>query len=275
VVEQLLDGRIAMGGEEREVTVMFVDIRNFTGLVERLAPQQSLQVLNAFLTVVTEEIERHGGVVDKYLGDGAMALFGAPVRRDDDARRALECALALRRRVAELAPALATKGLPQPQVAVGINTSRVIAGDIGSPTRLNYTVLGDGVNVASRLEGLARRYDVDIVVGESTRNQVRDIVCRELDKVRVVGRQKAERIFEPLGPEGSLGAREADILARWHESLEMFRMKCWDAAEDGMRGVATEPGYARLTSLYLQYIPELRANPPGESWDAAYSVSAK
>lgn len=275
VVEQLLDGRIALGGEEREVTVMFVDIRNFTGLVERLAPQQSLQMLNAFLTVVTEEIERHGGVVDKYLGDGAMALFGAPVSREDDARRALECALALRRRVAGLGPALAAKGLPQPQLAVGVNTSRVIAGDIGSPTRLNYTVLGDGVNVASRLEGLARRYDVEVVVGESTRNQVRGIVCRELDKVRVVGRQRAERIFEPLGPEGSLAPREVDVLARWHEALEMFRTKCWDAAEDGMRAIAAEPGYARLTSLYLQYIPELRANPPGEEWDAAYAVGAK
>src|SRR5205807_9297220 len=112
VVEQLLDGRIALAGEEREVTVMFVDIRNFTGLAERLKPQQSLQMLNAFLTVVTEQIELHGGVVDKYLGDGAMALFGAPVTRPDDARRALVCALEIRRKVSELAPALAARGLP-------------------------------------------------------------------------------------------------------------------------------------------------------------------
>jgi len=275
VVEQLLDGRIASGGEEREVTVMFVDIRNFTGLVERLAPQQSLQVLNAFLAIVTEGIERHGGVVDKYLGDGAMALFGAPVTREDDARRALECALDLRRRVAELGPALAAKDLPQPQLAIGINTSRVIAGDIGSPTRLNYTVLGDGVNVASRLEGLARRYDVEVVVGESTRDLVRGIVCRELDKVRVLGRRKAERIFEPLGLEGSLTPQEIVTLAQWHEALEMYRLRCWDAAEDGMRAIAAQPGYARLTSLYLEYIPELRANPPGEAWDAAYVAGAK
>jgi len=274
-VEQLLDGRIASGGEEREVTVMFVDIRNFTGLVERLAPQQSLQVLNAFLAIVTEGIERHGGVVDKYLGDGAMALFGAPVTREDDARRALECALDLRRRVAELGPALAAKDLPQPQLAIGINTSRVIAGDIGSPTRLNYTVLGDGVNVASRLEGLARRYDVEVVVGESTRDLVRGIVCRELDKVRVLGRRKAERIFEPLGLEGSLTPQEIVTLAQWHEALEMYRLRCWDAAEAGMRAIAAQPGYARLTSLYLEYIPELRANPPGEAWDAAYVAGAK
>ncbi|HEX4782291.1 MAG TPA: adenylate/guanylate cyclase domain-containing protein [Usitatibacter sp.] len=275
VVEQLLDGRIALEGEEREVTVMFVDIRNFTGLVERLAPQQSLQMLNAFLTVVTDTIQVHGGVVDKYLGDGAMALFGAPVTRADDASRAVACALAIRDEVGELGPALDAKGLPRPQLAIGLNTSRVIAGNIGSPTRLNYTVLGDGVNVASRLEGLTRRYDVEIVVGETTREQVRHVAYRELEKVRVRGRVGALRIFEPLAREGGLTPREMVILAQWHEALEMFRLRCWDAAEAGMRAIAGEPGYARLTELYLAYIPELRAAPPGPDWDAAHAAEAK
>jgi adenylate cyclase len=275
VVEQLLDGRIALGGEEREVTVMFVDIRNFTGLVERLAPQQSLQMLNAFLTVVTDTIQVHGGVVDKYLGDGAMALFGAPVTRADDASRAVACALAIRDEVAHLGTALAAKGLPLPQLAIGLNTSRVIAGNIGSPTRLNYTVLGDGVNVASRLEGLTRRYDVEIVVGESTREQVRNVAYRELEKVRVRGRMGALRLFEPLAREGGLTPREIVTLAQWHDALEMFRLRCWDAAEAGMRALAAEPGYGRLVELYLAYIPELRAAPPGPEWDAAHSAEVK
>lgn len=275
IVNQLLDGRIEQGGEEREVTVMFVDIRNFTGLVERLQPQQSLQMLNAFLTVVTDTIEVHGGVVDKYLGDGAMALFGAPITRPDDARRAVACALAIRDEVAELEIALAAKGLPPPKLAIGINTATVIAGNIGSPKRLNYTVLGDGVNVASRLEGLTRRYDVQVVVGESTRALAGDVTFRELDKVRVRGRVGSLRIFEPLAREGGLTAREMVTLAEWHEALELFRLRVWDDAETRMRDIATDPRYTRLTQLYLEYIPKLRAEPPGSDWDGAYSVEFK
>jgi adenylate cyclase len=275
VVEQLLDGRIASGGEEREVTVMFVDIRNFTSQVERLAPQQSLQMLNAFLTVVTDTIQVHGGVVDKYLGDGAMALFGAPVTRADDASRAVACALAIRDEVGELEAVLAGKGLPCPQLALGLNTARVLAGNIGSPTRLNYTVLGDGVNVASRLEGLTRRYDVEIVVGESTREQVRNVTYRELEKVRVHGRMGALRIFEPLAREGGLTPHEIVTLAQWHDALEMFRLRCWDAAQSGMHEIAKEPGYERLTGLYLENIARLRDSPPPADWDGAYTMEFK
>jgi adenylate cyclase len=275
VVSQLLQGEIELGGEEREVAVMFVDIRNFTGIAQRLEPQQTLQMLNEFLTVISEVIESHGGVVDKYLGDGAMALFGAPVTRPDDVQRALACALEIQRRIEALGPSLAAKGLPHPLLGVGINTSRVIAGNIGSPTRLNYTVLGDGVNLASRLEGLTRRYQVPIVVGESTRNQVRDVTCRELDKVRVHGRTVAERIFEPLGKVGEIDALTIERLKHWHESLEMFRLRYWDAAESRFRELSAEPGYERLTVIYLGYIRALREKPPGEGWDASFTLYEK
>jgi adenylate cyclase len=138
-----------------------------------------------------------------------------------------------------------------------------------------FTRLGDGVNVASRLEGLTRRYDVPIVVGESTRNLVSGVVCRELDKVRVRGRTGTVRIFEPLAREGGLPPQQIVTLAQWPEALEMFRLKCWDAAETSMRAIAHEPGYARLTRLYLEYIPKLREEPPGPEWDAAYTLDVK
>ena len=276
VVTRLLEGGdIELGGEERDVTVMFTDIRNFTAIVEKLTPDQSLQLLNEFLTVISEVIETHGGVVDKYLGDGVMALFGAPVTRPDDAQRALGCALEIRRRVGALGPILAARGLPHPQVGIGINTSRVIAGNIGSPSRLNYTVLGDGVNLASRLEGLTKRYHVPIVVGITTRGQVRDIVCRELDKVRVRGKTVAERIFEPLGAEGTLTPAQVVHLAQWHDALEMFRLRCWEPATDSFRALAAVPGYERLCAIYLGYIRDLAANPPGEDWDASFTLYEK
>ena len=276
VVTRLLEGGdIELGGEERDVTVMFTDIRNFTAIVEELTPDQSLQLLNEFLTVISEVIEAHGGVVDKYLGDGVMALFGAPVTRPDDAQRALGCALEIRRRVAALGPILAARGLPHPQVGIGINTSRVIAGNIGSPSRLNYTVLGDGVNLASRLEGLTKRYHVPIVVGITTRERVRDIVCRELDKVRVRGKTVAERIFEPLGAEGTLAPAQVVHLAQWHEALEMFRLRRWEPAAESFRSLAAVPGYERLCAIYLGYIRDLAANPPGEDWDASFTLYEK
>jgi adenylate cyclase len=275
VVAQLLERKIELGGEEREATVMFMDIRNFTGIAEKLSPHQSLQMLNSFLTVVNEVIEEHGGVVDKYLGDGAMALFGAPVTRPDDAQRALACAMEIRKRVAALGPALAEKGLPHPQLGIGVNTSTVVAGNIGSPSRLNYTVLGDGVNLAARFENLTRRYNVPIVIGEATRNLVRDVTCREIDKVRVKGRATATRIFEPLGRHEELDALTIDHLGRWHEALEMFRTRCFDAAEAAMRELAPLPEYARIVELYLGYIRQLREKPPGPDWDAAFTLYDK
>jgi adenylate cyclase len=275
VVTQLLRGQIELGGEEIVATVMFTDIRNYTVLCETLTPQQSLLLLNEFLTAISEVVEAHGGVVDKYLGDGVMALFGAPVTREDDAQRALECALEIRTRVESLGPALAARGLPHPDIGIGINTSSVIAGNIGSPSRLNYTVLGDGVNLASRLEGLTKRYHVPIVVGSLTQEAVTGIVWRELDKVRVRGKTVAERIYEPLGREGQVPPQELARLARWNEALGAFRDRRFKQARAGFESLGDERGYVRLTSLYLGYLRNLAADPPGEDWDAAFTLYDK
>ncbi|MEO5694231.1 MAG: adenylate/guanylate cyclase domain-containing protein [Usitatibacter sp.] len=276
VVTQLLEGRIELGGTEVDATVLFTDLRDFTGLCESLTPQQSLLLLNEFLTTISQCVEEHGGVVDKYLGDGLMALFGAPITRPDDSHRAVEAALAIRTRVLELGPALAARGLPHPAVGVGLNTARLVAGNVGSPTRLNYTVLGDGVNLAFRLESLTKRYQVPIVAGERTREGTREgIVFRELDKVRVYGRSNPERIFEPLGRVGELSAAQMEQLARWHESLDYFRGRCWEAARVGFMHLADVRGYERLVAIYLDYIRELEADPPAEDWDASFTLSQK
>ena len=275
VVEKLLQGQIELGGEERDVTVMFTDVRNFTALAEELTPQQSLALLNEFLTAISEVVEEYGGVVDKYLGDGVMAIFGAPVTRTDDPQRALECALTIRRRVDALGPALAARGLPHPEIGLGMNTARVIAGNMGSPSRLNYTVLGDGVNLASRLEGLTKRYHVPIVAGSATRENVAGIVWRELDKVRVKGKTVPERIFEPLGHEGEVGAAELAQLERWHEALEAFRARRWAHARAGFESLSDERGYVRLIALYMGYLREVSTNPPGDDWDASFTLYDK
>lgn len=275
VVSRLMDTTIKLGGSEVEATVMFTDMRGFTTIAESLTPQQSLVLLNRLLTVVAEVIEEHDGVLDKFLGDGAMVVFGAPIRRDDDVQRAVRAALAIRARVAALGPELATSNLPKVQVGVGLNTARVIAGNIGSPSRMNYTVLGDGVNLAARLEGLTKRYHVPIIVGETTREKSTGFVWRELDKVRVRGKSVAVRIFEPLGREGQLQPADLVRLAQWNEALEAFRSRRWAEARGLFEKLAEDTQYARLVVIYLGYLRELAEEPPGEDWDAAFTLYDK
>ena len=196
--------------------------------------------------------------------------------RPDDTRRAVACALEIQQRLRALGPSLAAKGLPHPDLGIGINTSRVIAGNIGSPSRLNYTVLGDGVNLAARLEGLTKRYHVPIVIGSRTREGAPGhIVFRELDKVRVSGKTIAERIYEPLGPAGEIDAAQTARLARWHAALELFRARHWEAARAAFESLAAEPGYERIIQLYMGYVRELLARPPGDDWDAAFTLYEK
>lgn len=275
VAEQLLKGEIELGGAEIEASVIFTDVRNFTALAEKLTPTQSLALLNDFLTEISRIVEQHEGVVDKYIGDGVMAVFGAPVPRPGDTQRAVEAAVAIRDGVRALGERLAARGLPNPEVGCGLNTSNMIAGNIGSPERLNYTVLGDGVNLASRLEGLTKRYHVPIVAGERVRESSQGFIWRELDKVRVRGRVRAERIFEPLCREGQLPAHDAELLATWHAGLEDFRARRWTSAKAAFEALHDHKAYVRLGDIYLGYIRDLTASPPGPDWDAAFTLYEK
>ena len=202
VATELLRKDVALGGEEREVTVLFSDLRGFTTMSERLAPEQMLDILNGYFTRMAAIVEEHGGVVDKYVGDALMALFGAPLANPDDADRALQAALAMSEALDEINLAWAAQGLPALDVGIGINTDRVVAGNMGSATRLNYTVIGDGVNLASRLEGLTKtpEYRARIIVSAATLAKARRVYrTRRLGEVAVKGRQNRTEIFDLLG----------------------------------------------------------------------------
>lgn len=170
VAAQLLRDGAALGGEERPVTILFVDLRGFTTLSEALAPRELIALLNRYLDAMSQAIEAEGGVIDKFIGDAIMALFGAPLTQADAADRALAAALAMRRALAQLNAALVAEGRPPLAFGIGINTARVVAGNIGSHRRLNYSVIGDGVNIAARLQALTRdpAYAADIIVSDAT-----------------------------------------------------------------------------------------------------------
>ena len=275
VAEQLLRQNIELGGEERQVTVMFADIRDFTELCETLSPHDSLMLLNRYLERISGVIDHYEGVIDKYTGDGVMALFGAPIARADDPERAILAALEINRRVRELGQELAREGLPHPLVGIGINTSRVIAGNIGTASRLNYTVLGDGVNLAARFESLTKRYQVPVVVGRETREKVPGLVYRELDKVKVKGKKVAVRIFEPLGREHEIDAVALATLHTYHEAIEAYRQRRWQQAAASLAAIRDQPGYHRVCEIYLEYIRQFESAPPDQTWDGSFALYEK
>jgi adenylate cyclase len=202
VAAELLRKDVVLGGEEREVTVLFSDLRNFTAMCEKLSPQEMLAILNHYFTHMGGIVEKNGGVVDKYMGDALMALFGAPLNTADDVDRAMTAALEMAEALDDLNLQWAKRGLSEIRLGIGINTDMVIAGNMGSKTRLNYTVIGDGVNLASRLEGLTKvpEYETRIIISGSTFAKAkRKYKTRHLGEVAVKGKQKPTAIYALLG----------------------------------------------------------------------------
>ncbi len=204
IATQLLQSDLQLGGEEREVTILFCDLRDFTSFSEKMAPAEVLTLLNRYLDRMSGIIERHGGVIDKFIGDAIMALFGAPVAVADAPARAVAAARDMARALESLNAELRNEGKPALQFGIGINTAQVVAGNMGSKTRLNYTVIGDGVNLASRLEGLTKEpsYATPIIVSEATLAGITPRpFARELGEVKVKGKAQAVKIFA-LSPKG-------------------------------------------------------------------------
>ncbi len=275
IASELLRQQLDLGGEERIVSVMFIDIRNFTSICEDLTPHQSLDLLNRYLKVMSEVIEQFDGVVDKYTGDGLMALFGAPIAREGDHLRAIQAALQIVRELKALSQQLQGESLPSPDVGIGLNTARVIAGNIGSASRLNYTVLGDGVNLAARFEGLTKRYQVPVVVGQETYATVPEMVYRELDKVRVKGKSIPVHIYQPLGLRSQLSAQDLQLLDQYHRAIQLFRNRDWEKARAVFDQVKQHPDYNRICELYIEYIRQFTAQAPAVDWDGAFTLYEK
>jgi adenylate cyclase len=192
IAHEMLRRGVALGGEEREVTVLFADIRGFTALAEAMPPEELLQLLNTYLGRMSRVIEREKGVIDKYIGDEVMAIFGTPLPQPDHAVRAVSAAIGMLRELEHFNAEQKdySSDAPELQIGIGIATGSVIAGNVGSPERLNYTVLGDTVNLASRLQGLTKDYHTPLIMSEMTYSQVASrYSCRSLGKTTVRGRQ--------------------------------------------------------------------------------------
>jgi len=267
--------QVSVGGESREMTVLFSDVRGFTTISEGLAPQELTTLMNAFLSPMTRIIHEHRGTIDKYMGDAIMAFWGAPLHDADHARHAVQAALRMHTGMEELAESFVARGWKPLKIGIGLNTGVMNVGNMGSDFRLAYTVLGDAVNLGSRLESLTKQYGINIMVSEYTLAAVPDLVARELDRVRVKGKDQPVRIFEPIGFAGEVDQTTLDRLARYQEALTLYVGQKWDAARAVFESLAAEEPDRKIYGIYLERIAHFVAEPPGEAWDGVYTHKEK
>lgn len=268
-------GAFTLEGESRELTVLFSDVRDFTSISERLEPAQLTRLMNEYLTPMTHIIHRHRGTIDKYMGDAIMAFWGAPVAAPEHARHALLAAMEM---IAELAPlqqAFAAKGWPPINIGVGLNTGQMTVGNMGSEFRMAYTVMGDAVNLGSRLEGLTKQYGVQIIASEFTVRSLPEFLFRELDCVRVKGKEKPVGIYEPIGLAAEASAAVLEELALYCQALALYREQDWTAA--GQKFAELQQLYPEraLYRIYSERVVYFRENPPGRDWDGAFTFKTK
>jgi adenylate cyclase len=274
---------LKLGGENREITVMFSDIRGFTKLSEGLDPQALTHVINAFLTPMSKLINDHSGTIDKYIGDCIMAFWNAPLDVPHHAREAVRTAVEMRRTLKRLneqfaAEAEAGKEPVKIRAGVGLNTGIGCVGNMGSEHRIAYSALGDTVNTASRLESLSPAYFVDLVLSEETAKDAADFALLELDQVKVKGKAIPIRLFTCLGFEAYAARPEYKALRERHDRmLAAYRAQDW-AGADQARNACLEVAPERLRPFYGLYekrIAEFRADPPGAEWDGVYVAKSK
>jgi adenylate cyclase len=257
------------------MTVLFTDVRGFTTISEGLDPKALSALMNEFLTPLTEVIYRHRGTIDKYMGDCIMAFWGAPLADANHARNGVLAGLEMQRTLKEMQPHFRSKDWPEIRIGVGLNSGRMSVGNMGSRVRLAYTVMGDAVNLASRLEGLTKEYGADIMVGEDTKSAVPEVVFREIDRVRVKGKDTAVAIFEPLGPDGAVEKATLDEARLFAEALQLYRRQEWDMAEQRLLELKKLQPQSLLYEVFLERIPVLRENSPGPGWDGVFTFHTK
>jgi len=257
------------------MTVLFSDVRGFTTLSEGLNPKELSELMNMFLTPMTRVIHEQRGTIDKYMGDAIMAFWGAPIDDVNHARNAVDAGMLMIEKLEEVNAAFASRGWPEIRIGVGINTGVMSVGNMGSEFRMAYTVLGDAVNLGSRLEGLTKGYGVSVIVSESTKRAVPEYAYRELDRVRVKGKDKPVAIYQPLCLKEALDKQWKDELKLYKEALRLYRAQEWDMAEMNLLNLQRSSRSPGLYKMYVERVAEYRQRPPGERWDGVFTHTSK
>ena len=253
-------------GSKENLTILFSDIRGFTSISERLAAEKVVELLNGYLSEMVDVIFRHEGTLDKFIGDAIMAFWGAPIKTSDHAMSAVLTAFDMRVQLEVFNQSLASKGTTPLNMGVGINTGDVILGNIGSEKKLDYTIIGDNVNLASRMEGLTKQYGSPILITESTYDQVKSsIPCRIIDIVRVVGKKQGIRIYEPL--DIRRGDHSDDMVSLSDEGFNHYLNRDWDAAIESYSGILSIKPDDKISRIFIDRCEGYKAVEPPADWD--------
>jgi adenylate cyclase len=265
----------SMEGKREDLTVLFCDVRGFTTISETLDPQSLSAYINEYLTAMSMVIRDNRGTLDKYIGDAIMAFWGAPVADSGHHRNGVITAMQMQKKALALNEEFRKRGWPEFRIGIGLNSGIMSVGDMGSKVRKAYTVMGDPVNLGSRLEGITKQYGVGILVGESTKKGVPDVVFREIDRVRVKGKDEPVAIFEPLGMDGQVEKAGLDELKLWNQMLRLYRAQNWDQAELQVLNLQRMSPGCELYRIFGEKIGAYRANPPGPDWDGVTKFETK
>jgi len=262
-------------GESKEMTVLFSDVRGFTSISENMSPEDLCELINEILTPITQTIHQHQGTIDKYIGDAVMAFWGAPLDNENHAHQAVTSALAFTPVINEINNRFKEKDWPKIQMGIGLNTGTMNVGNMGSEFRMAYTIMGDAVNLGSRLEGLTKQYGVQIIVSETTKAATPDIAYLELDRVRVKGKEEPVSIYEPLGLIKALTSEELSSIEKLDNALSDYHQQNWKQAKSAFIALSELQPEKQLFKLYLVRIHEYLLTPPEDDWDGVFTHKSK
>jgi len=276
-IDSMLDDpdNYSFEGESKDLSVLFADIRNFTTISEALSATELKKLMNDFFTPITKIIFENSGTIDKYVGDMVMAFWGAPLEDLNHKANAIKAALLMLDKVEELRPIFMERGYPEIAIGVGINSGMMNVGDMGSVYRRSYTVLGDAVNLGSRLESLTKFYGIKLLVGEEAIKGQDGFLFRLIDRVKVKGKIKAIDCFEPICEIGKAEAQLQERVADYHKALDFYFARDWDSAEDIYKTLQQDEPDSVLYGLYLERIGTLREQTLPEDWDGSFTHTSK
>jgi adenylate cyclase len=263
-------------GSKEYLTVFFSDIRGFTTISEKHPVEKVVEVLNAYLSAMVDIIFEHSGTLDKFIGDAIVAFWGAPVRFDDHPYKAVVSAIEMIQALSTLNRHNEEKGLPELKIGIGIHTDHVILGNIGSRKKLDYTVIGDGVNLTSRLEGLTKTYFSDILISQTCHGHVKDrICCRIADYVKVKGKDEPLFIYQVMGRYEDIDPWTRQVAEKTDRAFEFYRTQHFDEALEIYEALLETDPDDQLVRMFAQRCSAFRETPPGPDWSGCFVHTSK
>lgn len=278
IVEQLIQSpeKLELGGEQRKITAFFSDIEGFTSISEKLEPGELVKLLNDFLTAMTDIILKYEGTVDKFEGDAIVAFFGAPNEMENQAETACMVCIEMQKKLAELREIWKEESKPELKMRIGLCTGYAVVGNMGSENRMDYTMMGDTVNTAARLEGVNKVYGTYILIGETTYKEAGDgIISREIDSVNVIGKKEPVAVYQPIGYCGDIDDRMIKTVEHYAKGLHAYRERDWDKAINSFRAALEITPDDGPSKTMLKRCNEFIENPPDKDWNGSFSMKTK